>query len=80
MKKVCPSPITPPPYSLRAMPDAESLIKATRGRFMFNATFPNGKQPWNYFWNLFPVCIISGLIFLLLTCGNAAFSLGYFVG
>lgn len=36
------------------------------------STFLHGKQPWNCFWRLF--------MFLLQTRGNAAFTVGYFVG
>lgn len=58
--------------SLRSMPDAESLIKATQGRFMeSNIGIVSGT---------FSLHVISWLLFLQQACGNAAFTLSYFMG
>lgn len=51
-------PSPPSPCSFRATPDAESLIKATQGRFIFNMTFFDGKQV--FFLALFPCVYCLG--------------------
>lgn len=77
-KSVSFPPSPPSPCSFRATPDAESLIKATRGRFIFNMTILMESK--FFFWHFFPVCIILGLMYLLQTYENAACITGYLVG